>query len=174
MHEIGSVCPPTYTQRGARVPSEISHARGEKTGSAHERKKRTTWDNSRFSLGKQMDRDRANRERIEALKAQEKASETAELERWQNATDASGGPRSGGTKVASSGASPMMYITDEVPPPLAVTSHLIFDETILDAVGDDTDKDEDEVGTPGFDFGDMDISAPDTSVVRCCCLGGGS
>ena len=62
---------------------------------ALERKKRTAWDNSRFSLGKQMDKDRANRMRIEALKAHEKASEAAELERWQAETEGTAAPRPG-------------------------------------------------------------------------------
>ena len=55
----------------------------EEAQAAVERKKREKWDDSRFSLGKQMDKDRADRERLEGYKAAEKEAEAAERERGQ-------------------------------------------------------------------------------------------
>lgn len=53
-----------------------------------ERKKRAQWDDSRFVLGKQMDKDRAGRQRIDLYKVAEKEAESAELERWKVQTEA--------------------------------------------------------------------------------------
>ena len=46
---------------------------------AAERKKTKLWEDQRYVLGKQMDADRAGRERLEQLKADEKAAEAAKL-----------------------------------------------------------------------------------------------
>jgi len=53
------------------------------TQAALERKQRAQWDDSRFVLGKQMDKDRAGRQRIDLYKMAEKEAEAEELERWK-------------------------------------------------------------------------------------------
>jgi tetratricopeptide (TPR) repeat protein len=99
---------------------------------AQERKKRTEWDDSRFTLGKQMDKDRAEREKIDGYKAAEKAAEEAELQRWKQETETEGAAdgtgwasmtkpivsraaRQGGTddlsKAAGMGATPMSHLS---------------------------------------------------------------
>ena len=55
---------------------------------AAERKSRAQWEDSRFALGKQMDKDRADRKRIDDYKAAEKAAVAADLERLSAETDA--------------------------------------------------------------------------------------
>ena len=55
----------------------------EEAQAAVERKKRGEWDDSRFSLGHQMDKDRMGRMRIDEYKAQEADKAASELEQWQ-------------------------------------------------------------------------------------------
>lgn len=55
----------------------------EEAEAAVERKKRAQWDDSRFSLGHQMDKDRERRLRIDEYKTQEAAAEAAAMEAWQ-------------------------------------------------------------------------------------------
>ena len=55
----------------------------EEAQAAVERKKRAEWDDSRFSLGHQMDKDRMGRMRIDEYKAQEADKAASELEQWQ-------------------------------------------------------------------------------------------
>jgi len=55
---------------------------------AVERKKRATWDDSRFSLGHSMDKDRAARQRIDRYKAEEAEAEADALEQWQAEAEA--------------------------------------------------------------------------------------
>lgn len=54
---------------------------------ALERKKRMTWEESRYSLGKQMDKDRAARHRIDSLKEDELKAERTRLESWTQELD---------------------------------------------------------------------------------------
>jgi len=110
---------------------------------ALERKKRAAWDDSRFTLGKQMDKDRANRKRIETLKEEELAAERAELEGWQAQTEgrkalpASGKPKQGSAARSKKDAanddtsSRIVDITDDVPP-LAERGDSIFEQPIFD------------------------------------------
>ena len=55
---------------------------------ALERKKRAVWDDSRFSLGKQMDKDRGERAKIEGYKEAEKEAEAADLEAFAEEAEA--------------------------------------------------------------------------------------
>ena len=52
-----------------------------------ERKKRAAWDDSRFSLGHQMDKDRARRATLDTYKEQEASAAAASLDEWQEAAD---------------------------------------------------------------------------------------
>ena len=54
---------------------------------AEERKKRATWDDSRFSLGHQMDKDRARRQTIDTYKDIEASAEANALDAWQAAAE---------------------------------------------------------------------------------------
>ena len=131
---------------------------------ALERKKRAGWDDSRFSLTKQMDKDRANRERIESLKKEELEKEQADLERWQAETEGrkpskakpAGGQQAGKKASAASRSKPLVVdddgdsrrivdITDDLPP-LAERGDPMFNQPIFD---DDEDEDEEEATATG-------------------------
>ena len=60
---------------------------------ALERKKRAAWDDSRYTLGKQMDKDRAARDRIDSLKAEELKAERERLANWAEDVDPDEGSR---------------------------------------------------------------------------------
>lgn len=55
---------------------------------AVERKKRANWDDSRFSLGHHMDKERVERARIDEYKAAEAAAAAASLDSWQAEAEA--------------------------------------------------------------------------------------
>ena len=108
-----------------------------------ERKKRAVWDDSRFTLGKQMDKDRALRERIESLKAQELAAERSALDdhTWTEARAGGKAPegRKGDSKGRSGGGAAALASSfdgltmgesriEEVPPLAAEDAGVIFDE----------------------------------------------
>jgi hypothetical protein len=78
------------------LPREARLVRREKScAAAHneveaamERRRHGTWEDSRFSLGKQMVKDRQGRARIEYLKGGEADAEVGAMRRWQNETRA--------------------------------------------------------------------------------------
>ena len=65
----------------------------EEAQAALERKKRIKWDDSRFTLGKQMDKDRGERARIDGYKEAEKNAGASELERFAEESEATSAVR---------------------------------------------------------------------------------
>uniref|UniRef100_A0A7S3RX16 CS domain-containing protein n=2 Tax=Emiliania huxleyi TaxID=2903 RepID=A0A7S3RX16_EMIHU len=89
-----------------------SRASAEEAAAAQaERKKSKSWNESRFTLGQQMDQDRMARVEIERAKAAEKEAEAAKLRDWQNSV---------GTSPTSVTAQPHSEIAETDEPPALV------------------------------------------------------